>query len=375
MSKNKKKLGRNDPCPCGSGEKFKKCHMIRQNEKPVTEGEVIGAMGKIGRAKLCHHPRAKEGECDKRIINAHTIQKSGSLKKIARDGHVYSFKPEIATLFKNKGKLVAKLVGINQASTFTGFCSHHDKVTFAPVEDDDFESNEYHATLLGFRAVCREVYTKESQYDTVPFLKKMDKGKHPAMQVMHQNFVKEYKASIELGMRDVRALKAKYDDIIISEDYSDVKYFVIRIKNIPEVVCSGAIIPEYSFSGELLQDLADQAVDLDQLSFNLIATSTGGAIIFNWIGTCLNNDKFVKSLVELQPSEIGNAIIKFCFEYFENVFLSPDWWESLPEPQKNSLSELIFCGITTDHAGRSHKIGGDVFANWDIEAFQTNLSI
>ncbi len=21
------KLGRNDPCPCGSGEKFKKCHL------------------------------------------------------------------------------------------------------------------------------------------------------------------------------------------------------------------------------------------------------------------------------------------------------------------------------------------------------------
>jgi len=22
----KKKLGRNDPCPCGSGKKYKKCH-------------------------------------------------------------------------------------------------------------------------------------------------------------------------------------------------------------------------------------------------------------------------------------------------------------------------------------------------------------
>ena len=26
------KLGRNDPCPCGSGKKFKKCHMGRENE-------------------------------------------------------------------------------------------------------------------------------------------------------------------------------------------------------------------------------------------------------------------------------------------------------------------------------------------------------
>ncbi len=27
-----KKIGRNDPCPCGSGEKFKKCHMGREDE-------------------------------------------------------------------------------------------------------------------------------------------------------------------------------------------------------------------------------------------------------------------------------------------------------------------------------------------------------
>jgi preprotein translocase subunit SecA len=33
------KLGRNDPCPCGSGKKFKNCHMGRENELP-------GAMAK-----------------------------------------------------------------------------------------------------------------------------------------------------------------------------------------------------------------------------------------------------------------------------------------------------------------------------------------
>jgi hypothetical protein len=27
-----KKIGRNDHCPCGSGKKFKKCHMGREDE-------------------------------------------------------------------------------------------------------------------------------------------------------------------------------------------------------------------------------------------------------------------------------------------------------------------------------------------------------
>ena len=35
------KIGRNDPCPCGSGKKYKKCHMGRESELPG--GAVSGA--------------------------------------------------------------------------------------------------------------------------------------------------------------------------------------------------------------------------------------------------------------------------------------------------------------------------------------------
>lgn len=29
------KVGRNDPCPCGSGKKFKKCHGKQSGNKPI----------------------------------------------------------------------------------------------------------------------------------------------------------------------------------------------------------------------------------------------------------------------------------------------------------------------------------------------------
>lgn len=28
-----KKVGRNDPCPCGSGKKYKNCHLLQENQK------------------------------------------------------------------------------------------------------------------------------------------------------------------------------------------------------------------------------------------------------------------------------------------------------------------------------------------------------
>jgi len=31
LNKEKKKVGRNDPCPCGSGKKYKKCCMFNNN--------------------------------------------------------------------------------------------------------------------------------------------------------------------------------------------------------------------------------------------------------------------------------------------------------------------------------------------------------
>jgi preprotein translocase subunit SecA len=30
LASEEKKIGRNDPCPCGSGKKYKKCHMGKE---------------------------------------------------------------------------------------------------------------------------------------------------------------------------------------------------------------------------------------------------------------------------------------------------------------------------------------------------------
>jgi len=34
------KIGRNQPCPCGSGKKYKKCHLVTQREKMQKDQEI-----------------------------------------------------------------------------------------------------------------------------------------------------------------------------------------------------------------------------------------------------------------------------------------------------------------------------------------------
>ena len=56
------KTGRNDPCPCGSGKKFKKCHMGREGELVLRKKEALDSEAgrKICRLPEVHYGRSRE---------------------------------------------------------------------------------------------------------------------------------------------------------------------------------------------------------------------------------------------------------------------------------------------------------------------------
>jgi uncharacterized protein YecA (UPF0149 family) len=48
------KVGRNDPCPCGSGRKYKKCHgKVGEDGPPVPTGPGAAPVAKVGKNKPC----------------------------------------------------------------------------------------------------------------------------------------------------------------------------------------------------------------------------------------------------------------------------------------------------------------------------------
>ncbi len=160
----KKKLGRNDQCWCGSGLKYKKCHMARERQEPVNIWEVAGEHNKLFGTKDCLAPDAMKVDCSGAIVKAHTVPRSGSLQQIARNGHVYSFIPTLGNIIKGKGRLQPRLVHINVASTFTGFCSTHDDGIFSKIEKQAFVGSQEQCFLLAYRGLARELYTKKHWY-------------------------------------------------------------------------------------------------------------------------------------------------------------------------------------------------------------------
>lgn len=156
MSKGRK---RNALCWCGSGKKWKRCHLDREVLPRVQYQDLIGLAKNFHRERLCFHPAAGGGSCSTTTAKAHTVQKS-ILRQIETEGHVYQLLPPLG----EAGKQIPSLsrVGINQASTFTGFCTRHDDALFAPVEKAPLSYCREHAFLLTYRALCQELYKKRA---------------------------------------------------------------------------------------------------------------------------------------------------------------------------------------------------------------------
>ena len=332
-----RKLGRNDPCWCGSGKKFKRCHLNRESEKPVARWDAAREFRKAFAAKTCLAPEGWRSDCST-TARAHTVPRAGSLRHIARNGHVYSFVPSPEKLIKHHGVCFLELRGINRASTFTGFCSKHDDAIFAAIEKQPFSATPDQCFLLGYRALAREIFTKQAAASLVDLRRTMDRGKPLEAQLDIQIQNSFYETGNEAGLSDNAHHKSIYDQILQTQDFSKVRYYVIEVEGAPDVMCSGAVFPEQDFNGLELQDIRDLTTTLDLLSFTSFFGGKAGAIVFAWTAdsdrTCA---RLIESLHAIDDTHVTAALLRLFFEHCENVHMRPEWWESLNDDSRQAL--------------------------------------
>lgn len=100
---------------------------------------------------------ASDATCSPGIARAHSIQSKYALASIANNGHVLMFQMDY-------GRPSLAMTGVNKASTFTGFCEHHDSLLFRAVDFSAVRPFDLHdtsqCTLLALRAVSREYWAK-----------------------------------------------------------------------------------------------------------------------------------------------------------------------------------------------------------------------
>jgi hypothetical protein len=331
------KLGRNDHCWCGSGLKYKKCHLQRETATGRHPYEIARDVEAAFKKGYCSHPSAGADTCTGAPIAAHTVQKKGGIEFIQEDKHVLTTKVGFKEIEKSKGKPDLMRIGVNRASTFPGFCSKHDTELFQEIETKDVVVDKKGAFLLAFRAVAYESFAKSAALKAQSAMLQADTGLPLPKQIILQNELAAYKVGLELGVRDTQNAKTIYDTAFKTDDVSDFRYHAINFANILPVVACGAFLPEQDFHGTVLQKLGT-ATTLEGLTFNLTAFNNQSVAVFGWFSSKSKvAEKFITSFVEMEDSVKASLIIQFAFETFENCYVRPSWWRELPSNKRERL--------------------------------------
>lgn len=230
---------RSRPCWCDSGKKYKNCHIDREQEEAIPLSTHYAQMRKHPR--MWRAPGAPDG-CSAKIIAAHTVQRRGSLTKIAENGKVVYFQHGPGMLPVRARSPLPR--GLRQASTFFGFCESHDNMLFRLLEGFPFAGTAEQVTLLTYRAVCWELYANLNVRDFYEWESRGDTGRSPAEQMHHQQVIQGVLAGTRFAIDDMTSIKNRLEREIQRRDYADVRALIVAFDAPPPVMVSCGFAPK-----------------------------------------------------------------------------------------------------------------------------------
>lgn len=329
MSKN---IGRNDPCPCGSGLKYKKCCLGKEDNPKYSEEDNFAALykevRKKSRIKECIHP--DKTHCSERIIGAHSIQNNKILSKISDNGYVYMPcpKPEIQPDLQYK-------YGRKEATTFTGFCGFHDKTTFQPIEDSDFIGTAEQVFLHIYRVFALEYHKKKEANRMTQNLF----AEKPSI-VNRKGVIKNGKTGYQVAVSDYEDDKEIFDHAILNKEYNVLTYFVWTFDGFSNFAATGGETPTNDFNGNAIQDLKDFSIPARHIYISVFPENDKTYAIIAWLKRDDSLFETIKQkLLTLDEEEkknyINNTIVFSC----ENIVMKPSSWEAWPDGIKDRFEE------------------------------------
>ncbi len=281
----------------------------------------IDLLRKSYSSEYCMHP---ENTCSGQIVRAHVISKY-MLKKISVNSQVYC-PPNSQQYYRfnlRDEPIDLQLRGINQATTFTGFCQKHDTELFSSFENSTLELKDEHIFLLAYRAANSALFGQTSKTEYYDIKRKQLRNPRK------YQYLYEYSKS---GILDLATLKKSMDIMLINSDYSSLNYKYIVFKSIPEFFVCGVTLPFMDFSGKDLlgqNEINNDSIALPSISFSLLPYGNKGVAIFSWLSDDNRPSKIVKTLLRLRRQQIPNAILRYAFSLYDTIAINPIWWNNL----------------------------------------------
>jgi hypothetical protein len=329
-------LGRNEPCWCNSGLKYKRCHLGRANEARLPFAAIASKVVTTVHS-VCMHPHASPQTCGK-VITAHTLQRARVLKALKdKSNKVLTFFP---LTYRSDGKIKLHSRGWNQASTFTAFCGKHDASTFAALEAVPFSGTKEQIFLVAYRALCWEIHRKIRALKVISETRNLiDRGISKLDQFSTQRRMSIAQAGYRAGVNSLEKTKAEMDTALVSQDYSDFETCEIVLDGSVALAGTGAITPNRTPSGVRLQELLGNE-QFDVLGFGVDIKPNQFSFLFHWSKIRKSASAYMTELIALNDQELAEFLVQFLFAHCENTYFAKSWWEGLRIYDREFLTKL-----------------------------------
>lgn len=326
-------------CPCGSNDKFKFCcyqlarRVKNDGFKPLDYSEArmtheAKKMWEKSDVKKCL--ALDENGCKGQIKNAHSIQNNRILNRISKDNHLYYF----STSISKKGPAIElKKISKNKASTFFGFCDHHDTELFKPIELRDYTNDMEQNFLFAFRAHAIEYHRKIRKLNHFREILKINPS-----QLLYTQGVYLYRVhSMDVADCEKNHLVFKNDFML--KDYSRIRTIYRKLDYEISFATSSSFAVRLDLEGNLMNDIYsvdDEYMPSIYLNVFPVENRTN-IIISHHLEDEIKYKKYFDQIELLSNDELVSYLNYLIIEYTENIFFNPTLIERLNELQKESL--------------------------------------
>jgi hypothetical protein len=335
-----RKLSDQSLCWCQSGRPYALCHKDRADQRRASPHEALNLLTRQFRQKIgCLHPDAPAG-CAGKIIDSHTIQRSGPLRAISKNGEVYSMRGAANRLIENHGRLLPSRQGISTVSTFPGFCRQHDNEFFLPVENGIFDITPENMFLFHYRNICAELHAKSSMQFGDKILNAVDSGTGIMSQLEAQQFAADMNYGASLAESELKNERSRLNAMWKKGDFSSLSGFYIEFEGQLPFAASFAATPKFSINASFIQDWSEDTLKGLSCSPVYIDGKSGFLI------SSFHEELLSTVSTELADRNYGTPsnLLRWVVSNAENVGFNIDWWDHLASRRREHLLKLAMIG-------------------------------